>query len=77
MNFEKLITKHVQKLVPYLSARRIGGHGHNFLNANESPKSEGYFLNSSSLNRYPDCQPAFCRLCKCSQDSSYRNSWFR
>ena len=57
MNFEKLITKHVQKLVPYLSARRIGGHGHNFLNANESPKSEGYFLNSSSLNRYPDCQP--------------------
>ncbi|HAO91173.1 MAG TPA: histidinol-phosphate transaminase, partial [Succinivibrio sp.] len=54
MNFEKLITKHVQKLVPYLSARRIGGHGHNFLNANESPKSEGYFLNSSSLNRYPD-----------------------
>lgn len=57
MNFEKLITKHVQKLVPYLSARRIGGHGHNFLNANESPKSEGYFLNSSTLNRYPDCQP--------------------
>ena len=57
MNFEKLITKNVQKLVPYLSARRIGGHGHNFLNANESPKSEGYFLNSSNLNRYPDCQP--------------------
>ncbi len=57
MNFEKLIAKHVQKLVPYLSARRIGGHGHNFLNANESPKSEGYFLNSSTLNRYPDCQP--------------------
>ena len=57
MNYEKLITKHVQKLVPYQSARRIGGHGHNFLNANESPKSEGYFLNSSSLNRYPECQP--------------------
>ncbi len=57
MNFEKLIARHVQKLVPYLSARRIGGHGHNFLNANESPKSEGYFLNSSTLNRYPDCQP--------------------
>ena len=57
MNYEKLITKHVQKLVPYQSARRIGGHGLNFLNANESPKSEGYFLNSSSLNRYPECQP--------------------
>lgn len=57
MNFEKLIVKHVQELVPYQSARRIGGHGHNFLNANESPKSEGYFLNSTTLNRYPDCQP--------------------
>lgn len=57
MNFEKLIAKHVQKLVPYQSARRIGGHGHNFLNANESPKSEGYFLNSTTLNRYPECQP--------------------
>ncbi len=57
MDFSKLVVKHVQELVPYQSARRIGGHGHNFLNANESPKSEGYFLNSSTLNRYPDCQP--------------------
>ncbi len=57
MDFEKLVVKHVKELVPYQSARRIGGHGHNFLNANESPKSEGYFLNSSTLNRYPDCQP--------------------
>lgn len=57
MNFEKIVATHVKNLVPYQSARRIGGHGHNFLNANESPKSEGYFLNSSKLNRYPDCQP--------------------
>lgn len=57
MNLTKLIAKHVQKLVPYQSARRIGGHGHTFLNANESPKSEFYIFNSTTLNRYPDCQP--------------------
>ena len=34
-----------------------GGHGHTFLNANESPKSEFYIFNSTTLNRYPDCQP--------------------
>lgn len=57
MDIEKLAAKHVQDLVPYQSARRIGGHGHTFLNANESPKSELYFFNSTTLNRYPDCQP--------------------
>ena len=57
MDIEKLAAKHVQELVPYQSARRIGGHGHTFLNANESPKSELYFFNSTTLNRYPDCQP--------------------
>lgn len=57
MDFTKLATKHVNDLVPYQSARRIGGHGHNFLNANESPKSEFYIFNSTTLNRYPDCQP--------------------
>ena len=53
MNFSDITVKHVRTLKPYQSARRIGGHGHNFLNANESPKSEGYFINSSSFNRYP------------------------
>ncbi len=57
MDFNKITVEHVRNLVPYQSARRIGGHGHNFLNANESPKSEGYFINSTSFNRYPDCQP--------------------
>ena len=57
MDIKKLAAKHVQELVPYQSARRIGGHGHTFLNANESPKSELYFFNSTTLNRYPDCQP--------------------
>lgn len=53
----QLACAHVRKLVPYQSARRIGGHGHTFLNANESPKSEFYIFNSTTLNRYPDCQP--------------------
>ena len=57
VDLTKLACAHVQALVPYQSARRIGGHGHTFLNANESPKSEFYIFNSTTLNRYPDCQP--------------------
>lgn len=57
VDLTKLACEHVQKLEPYQSARRIGGHGHTFLNANESPKSEFYIFNSTTLNRYPDCQP--------------------
>ncbi len=53
----KLACQRVQDLTPYLSARRIGGKGHVFLNANEAPKSEQYTLDSSRLNRYPECQP--------------------
>ena len=34
----ELATERVKQLTPYLSARRIGGKGHNFLNANEAPK---------------------------------------
>lgn len=57
MDIQSKACRHVQSLTPYQSARRIGGHGHTFLNANESPKSESYLLNSLNLNRYPDCQP--------------------
>ena len=57
MDIAKKSCAHVQSLTPYQSARRIGGHGHTFLNANESPKSEKYLLNSLNLNRYPECQP--------------------
>ncbi|MDD6317621.1 MAG: histidinol-phosphate transaminase, partial [Succinatimonas hippei] len=49
MDIEKNTARHVRELTPYQSARRIGGHGHTFLNANESPKSESYLLNSTSL----------------------------
>lgn len=52
-----LACQRVQKLTPYLSARRIGGKGHIFLNANEAPRSEQYQLDCSRLNRYPECQP--------------------
>lgn len=53
----QLACQRVQDLTPYLSARRIGGKGHIFLNANESPRSEEYVLDASKLNRYPECQP--------------------
>lgn len=56
-NINEITCQHLRDLVPYQSARRIGGHGHSFLNANESPKSELYMFNSTTLNRYPDCQP--------------------
>ncbi|SJL83298.1 histidinol-phosphate transaminase [Vibrio palustris] len=55
---EKLARKQVQALTPYLSARRIGGEGDVWLNANESPYDNEYQLTVSQLNRYSDCQPA-------------------
>ncbi len=54
---ENLATERVKKLTPYMSARRIGGKGHVFLNANEAPKSSIFIMNSTSFNRYPECQP--------------------
>ncbi len=54
---EKLARKQVQQLTPYLSARRIGGSGDVWLNANESPFSNEYQLSFDNLNRYSSCQP--------------------
>ncbi|ANO32648.1 histidinol-phosphate transaminase [Vibrio breoganii] len=54
---EKLARKQVQALTPYLSARRIGGSGDVWLNANESPFDNAYTLEASRLNRYSECQP--------------------
>lgn len=54
---EKLARKQVQKLTPYLSARRIGGSGDTWLNANESPFDNSYQTSFSRLNRYSECQP--------------------
>lgn len=55
---EKLARKQVQKLTPYLSARRIGGSGDIWLNANESPFDNDYQVSYERLNRYSECQPA-------------------
>lgn len=56
-NIKQLARKVVQDLTPYLSARRIGGKGEVWLNANESPDCSEYQLDSTSLNRYPEFQP--------------------
>ncbi|WP_153913505.1 histidinol-phosphate transaminase [Shewanella sp. TC10] len=51
---QKLARPELLALTPYESARRIGGRGDVWINANESP-----FNNSDveKLNRYPECQP--------------------
>ena len=41
-------------LQPYQSARRIGGRGDIWVNANESPYNN---TEVEGANRYPDCQP--------------------
>ncbi|MEH6453536.1 MAG: histidinol-phosphate transaminase [Psychromonas sp.] len=56
-NIKHLARETVQALTPYLSARRIGGSGEVWLNANEAPECSEYQLDSSNLNRYPEFQP--------------------
>jgi len=54
----KLVRKNVQNLMPYKSARSIGGtHDNILLNANESPTPVFFQLKKKSFNRYPECQP--------------------
>lgn len=57
MATQQLARKAVQELTPYQSARRIGGHGSIWLNANESPDSQQYPNPEQRLNRYPEFQP--------------------
>ena len=45
----ELATERVRQLTPYLSARRIGGKGHNFLNANEAPKSATFLMKKMEI----------------------------
>ncbi|ABE54900.1 histidinol phosphate aminotransferase [Shewanella denitrificans OS217] len=54
-NPRALARQELLSLTPYQSARRIGGQGDIWINANESP-----FNNSDldKVNRYPECQPA-------------------
>lgn len=54
---ENLARCNVRALTPYQSARRLGGSGNVWLNANEYPDSVTYSLTNNQLNRYPECQP--------------------
>ncbi|PJG82866.1 histidinol-phosphate transaminase [Caviibacterium pharyngocola] len=57
MNITQLSRKNVQALTPYQSARRLGGNGDVWLNANEYPTSPNFDLTHRTFNRYPDPQP--------------------
>ena len=54
---DKLFRDDLTHLVPYQSARRIGGSGDIWLNANESPYQHDYDVDCSTFNRYPEFQP--------------------
>lgn len=56
-NVEDLARANVRALTPYQSARRLGGNGDVWLNANEFPLPVPFELSQQTLNRYPECQP--------------------
>ncbi len=55
----RLARAELLELTPYQSARRLGGRGDIWINANESPFNNVAVneLDLSKLNRYPECQP--------------------
>ena len=57
MSIEELARANVRALTPYQSARRLGGSGDVWLNANEYPQPVEFQLTQQNLNRYPECQP--------------------
>ena len=57
MSIENLARANVRELTPYQSARRLGGNGDVWLNANEFPLPVPFELSQQTLNRYPECQP--------------------
>jgi histidinol-phosphate aminotransferase len=69
-----LVPKTVEKLIPYQSARRIGGSGHLWLNANELEKSCQYGAGDGEYHRYPDFLPhdlanAYLEYCRGTGDT--------
>ncbi|CDH02513.1 histidinol-phosphate transaminase [Xenorhabdus bovienii] len=52
-----LARENVRQLIPYMSARRLGGNGNIWLNANEYPIAPDFQFSEKTLNRYPECQP--------------------
>lgn len=57
MTITQLSRQNVQALTPYQSARKLGGNGAIWLNANEYPTSPDFQLSGKDLNRYPEPQP--------------------
>ncbi|MGC6406598.1 histidinol-phosphate transaminase [Bisgaard Taxon 45] len=57
MSISPLSRKNIQALTPYQSARRLGGKGDIWLNANEYPTSPDFNLTNHTFNRYPEPQP--------------------
>ena len=57
MTITTLSRQNVQALTPYQSARKLGGNGTIWLNANEYPISPTCQLSGKDLNRYPEPQP--------------------
>ncbi|WP_353243269.1 histidinol-phosphate transaminase [Providencia sp.] len=56
-NAASLARENVKTMTPYMSARRLGGNGDVWLNANEYPIAPDYQFSERNLNRYPECQP--------------------
>lgn len=57
MIITQLSRKNIQALTPYQSARRLGGSGDVWLNANEYAVSPSFDLTNRTFNRYPEPQP--------------------
>lgn len=57
MSIIELARENVRNLTPYQSARRLGGKGDVWLNANEFPTPVAFQFSQQTLNRYPECQP--------------------
>ncbi|CAG9414176.1 histidinol-phosphate transaminase [Providencia alcalifaciens] len=57
-NAASLARENVKVMTPYMSARRLGGNGDVWLNANEYPTAPDYQFIERNLNRYPEAQPA-------------------
>ncbi|WP_428775150.1 histidinol-phosphate transaminase [Vibrio sp.] len=53
----QLAPESIKKLIPYQSARRIGGNGRLWLNANELEMAISFDGDEAGYNRYPDFLP--------------------
>lgn len=58
LSIQALARQNVRELTPYQSARRLGGNGNVWLNANEYAIAPQFELTAQTFNRYPECQPA-------------------